>query len=59
MTAKLLLPQDQDIPMATAEDESAAESTAEPMALKSNEQSRDSLDFRFVILTFFEKNTQC
>lgn len=34
--------------MTTAEDEGAAESRAEPMALESNKQLRDGLEFRFV-----------
>ncbi|PON28999.1 hypothetical protein TGAM01_v202107 [Trichoderma gamsii] len=45
MTAKPSHPEDQDVLMTTAEDEGAAESKAESMALKSNEQLRDSLDF--------------
>ncbi|KAM0518973.1 hypothetical protein ACHAPE_003964 [Trichoderma viride] len=45
MTAKPLLPPDQNVPMTRVEDEGAAESTAEPMALKSNEPLGDGLEF--------------
>ncbi|KAL7948668.1 P-loop containing nucleoside triphosphate hydrolase protein [Trichoderma barbatum] len=45
MTAKLLLQQDQDVPMTTAENEGVAESSAKPMDLKPNEQLREGLEF--------------
>ncbi|KAM0254615.1 hypothetical protein ACHAQJ_006582 [Trichoderma viride] len=45
MTAKLVLPQDEDVPMITTKDEGVAESRAKPIALKSNEQLRDDLKF--------------
>lgn len=41
--------------MTTPEDEGAAESRANLMALKSSEKLRDGLEFRFVTLTFLRK----